>query len=101
MLNFTMNMDNGELFVNLEGRLDTLTAPAFDKELETAIVEANSMTIDFEKLEYISSAGFRTILAAAQFLEENDFPKIKALHINETIKDLFFVTGFDEIVDME
>lgn len=101
MLNTTMNMDNGELLVTLEGRLDTLTSPGLDKELEAAIVEASSLTIDFEKLEYISSAGFRTILAAAQYMEENELPKIRALHISEAIKKLFLVTGFDDIVDME
>lgn len=101
MLDFNMNMENGELFVTLEGRLDTLTSPSLDKELEEAIVDANFLTIDFEKLEYISSAGFRTILEAAQYMEEKDLPRIRAININESMKDLFLVTGFDDIVDME
>ena len=56
MLNTTMNMKDGELYAALEGRLDTLSSPGFEKEMEAYFGELTALTLDFEKLEYISSA---------------------------------------------
>ena len=74
MLNTNKQLDNGELFITLEGRLDTLTSPGFDEELEAMLPDVKKLTLDFKDLEYISSAGLRTILAAQQFMEDNDLP---------------------------
>lgn len=101
MLNTTMNTVDNVLFIELEGRLDTLTAPGFDKELEAAIADVEGVTLDFEKLEYISSAGLRTLLAAQQYLEENGRGNVKVLHINPTVREIFDVTGFSDVLDIE
>ena len=50
-------------------------------------------------MEYISSAGLRTILAAQQFMEDNDLPNVIVLNINENVRETFELTGFDELVD--
>lgn len=101
MLNSNKKLENGKLFIELEGRLDTLTSPEFEKELEAMFSEITELTLDFEKLEYISSAGLRTLLSAQQFMEDNGYPNVKVLHINENIKETFELTGFDEMLDIE
>lgn len=101
MLNTTMNMEDGELYVSLEGRLDTLTSPGFEKELEAYFGELTGLTIDFEKLEYISSAGLRTILSAQQYMEENGYRNVKVINVSAIIMETLEVTGFMDIVDVE
>lgn len=101
MLNTKMKMENDELFIELEGRLDTLSAPGFDRELEAELPKVKGLTLDFEKLEYISSAGLRTVLAAQQYMEEQGYRDVKVLHVNEMIQDIFDLTGFYDIVDVE
>lgn len=100
MLNTTMIIKDGELFCALEGRLDALSAPGFDRELEAALPGVTGLTLDCEKLEYISSAGLRTILAAEQYMEENGFRQVKVLNISETVRETFEVTGFDNVVEL-
>lgn len=101
MLNTKMEIKEGELYCVLEGRLDTLTSPGFDKELEEVLGEVTGVTMDFEKLEYISSAGLRTILAAQQYMEENGYRNVKVIHVNDTIRETFDVTGFLDIIEVE
>ena len=101
MLNITKRTENDELFIELEGRLDTLTAPGFDRELEAELANVKGLTLDFEKLEYISSAGLRTLLAAQQYMEDHGYRNVKVLHINEVVRDTFDLTGFFDIVDIE
>lgn len=101
MLKTTFKNENGDILVILEGKLDTLSAPAFEKELEPILADAKSLTMDVEKVDYISSAGLRTILAAEQFMEENDLPDVKVININEIVADIFKFTGFDKMVDAE
>ena len=101
MLNTTMNMEDGELYVALEGQLDTLSSPGFEKEMEAYFGELTGLTIDFEKLEYISSAGLRTILSVQQYMEENGYRNVKVITVNTTIRETFEVTGFMDIIDVE
>ena len=99
MLTTKMTNENGDLIISLEGRLDTLTSPGFEKELEQYLPEVKSLTLDVEQVEYISSAGLRTILAAQQFMEEQDLPDVKIVNINSEVEEIFTVTGFDKMVD--
>ena len=101
MLNTTMNMKDGELYAVLEGRLDTLSSPGFEKELETYFGKMTGLTLDFGKLEYISSAGLRTILAVQQYMEDNGYQNVKVINVNETVKETFEVTGFMDMIDVE
>ena len=102
MFNAAFKREDDELIVALEGRLDTLTSQDFEKELAKELTpNVHGLTIDVSNVEYISSAGLRTILAVQQYMEENDFRNVKMVHINDVIRDVFNVTGFDELVDIE
>jgi anti-sigma B factor antagonist len=100
MLNTTMNLNGNELTAVLEGRLDALTAQKFEKELEEYFSKATSITVDFEKLEYISSAGLRTLLATQQYMEEEGYEDVTVINANEVIIDIFEEAGFFKILNI-
>ena len=101
MLNVSMNDDNGELKVNLEGRLDASVAQNFEKQLEDALEGKKSVTFDFASLEYISSAGLRVILWAQQYMEEKGNGNVVIKNASDLIKEIFDDTGFTDIVELE
>ncbi len=101
MLNTKFEMNDGELAVTIEGRIDALTSQEFDKDLEPYLEYAKSVVMDCEGLEYISSGGLRTILAAQQMLEEKGREDIKLIHVNDFVMEILDETGFTLIVQVE
>ncbi len=101
MLNIEKKMENGALFIALEGELDTLSSPELEAVLNPLLPEATSVTLDFEKLEYISSAGLRVLLAAEQAMEEKGAGQIQVEKINDTIRNIFEITGFECVLSMD
>ena len=101
MLNIVKKMEDGALFIALEGELDTLSSPDFEAELEPLLADADSLTLDFEKLGYISSAGLRVLLAAEQAMEEKGAAQVKVVNMNSTIRNIFSITGFEDILSLE
>lgn len=98
-MNITKTREASTLTVALEGRLDTVTAPTLEAELKKECNDITSLILDFEKLEYLSSAGLRVLLAAQKVMSRKDGMKI--LHVNDIIMDIFEVTGFSEILTIE
>ena len=96
MLNINKAIENGTAAFSLEGRLDTVSAPELEVELKDALDGVSELTLDLEKLEYISSAGLRVLLAAQK--EMNKRGTMKIAHVGETIMEIFEVTGFSEIL---
>ena len=96
MLNITKTIENEKACYALEGRLDTLTAPDFEKELSGALAGIKDLVMDFEKLEYISSAGLRVLLSAQKKMARQG--EMKIIHVNETVMEIFEVTGFVDIL---
>lgn len=92
--------ENGELTVILEGRLDALTAQTLSDELEEKLEGVTAVTIDAEKLEYISSAGLRTFLFAQQYMEENDKEDVRLINANESLMEILEETGFTKILNV-
>lgn len=99
MLNVQKTKENDRLLVLLEGRLDTTTAPDLEKELKESLDGVTDLTLDLEKLEYISSAGLRVLLSAQKIM--NSQGSMKLIHVNETIMEIFDVTGFVDILTIE
>ena len=88
------NVNGNELVIKLEGRLDTTTVPDLEKEIGD-IDNTKNIVFDFEKLEYISSAGLRLILKAKK---QNDTTKV--INCNPEVYDIFNMTGFTEILEV-
>ncbi len=99
MLNVSKNIANEKALVKLEGRLDTVTAPELEKELKEILDGASELVMDFEKLEYISSAGLRVLLSAQKVMGRKGGMKVTG--VNETIMEIFEVTGFSDILTIE
>lgn len=99
MLNIKKAVENGKADVALEGRLDTVTAPDLEKELKEILSDLTELTLDFGKLDYISSAGLRVLLSAQKVMTKQGEMKITS--VNETIMEIFEVTGFSDILTIE
>ena len=93
------NLNGNQLTIALEGRLDTTTAPELEAELNQSLGNAESLTLDFSKLDYISSAGLRVLLSAHKAMS----PKggLKVTNVNEIVREVFEVTGFSDILTIE
>ena len=89
------------LTVALEGRLDTTTAPELEKALTEALDGVEALTIDLEKLEYISSAGLRVLLSAQKKIRENGDGRLVVRNASDLVKEVFEVTGFCDILTIE
>ena len=99
MLNIKKNADNDILTVELEGRLDTVTAPDLENELKDSLEGVTSLVMDLGALDYISSAGLRILLSAQKTMNRQG--SMKVTHVNETIMEIFEVTGFSDILTIE
>ena len=99
MLNLTKNVENGKAEVFAEGRLDTSTAPEMEAALMEIIDGLTELTLNFEKLEYISSAGLRVLLAMQKIMKKQG--TMKVTHVNQTIMEIFEVTGFEGFLTIE
>ena len=99
MLNIEKITDATALTVALGGRLDTTTAPQLEKALSQALDGVTALTFDMEALEYISSAGLRVLLATQKVMSRQG--EMRVVHVNEAIMEIFEVTGFSDILDIE
>ncbi len=92
-------LNGNELFVAVEGRLDTTTAPQLEEDVRQNLEGIKRLVFDFEKLEYISSAGLRVLLAMQKIMNKQGSMTIK--NVNETVMEVFEVTGFVDILTIE
>lgn len=99
MLTINKVVENGIATIRPEGRLDTTTAPDLEKEIKDILPGITALTFDFENLEYVSSAGLRVLLSAQKAM--NGRGEMKLCNVNETIMEIFEVTGFSEILTIE
>lgn len=98
-MNIQKTVTGTTLAVQLEGRLDTTTSPKLEEELRGSIDGMTSLVIDFEKLEYISSAGLRVLLSMQKIMNRQGQMLLK--NVSETIMEVFEVTGFSDILSIE
>lgn len=98
-MTITMNRQGTELTVALEGRLDTLTSPDLEEQLEPALKDVEKLIFDFEKLTYISSAGLRVLLTALQVMEDQGEMKVR--NVCPEIMDVLQVTGLIDDINVE
>lgn len=99
MLNIEKTTDADIITYKLEGRLDTATSPDLEEEVKGIPEDAKELVFDFENLEYVSSAGLRVLLAAQKTMNKQG--EMKVINVNETIMEIFEVTGFTDILTIE
>ena len=93
------NLSGTELTITIIGRLDTTTAPQLEAEFKQSINGVDKLVLDFAALEYLSSAGLRVLLAAQKEMNKQGEMIIK--NVNDTINEIFEVTGFIDILTIE
>ena len=92
-------LNGTELNITIAGRLDTTTAPQLEAELKQNIAGVEKLVLDFAALEYLSSAGLRVLLAAQKVMNKQGEMIIR--NVNDTISEIFEVTGFVDILTIE
>ena len=90
------NLKADALSVTVEGRIDTTTAPELEKEIKDSLDGVKSLVLDFETVEYISSAGLRVLLSTQKIMNKQG--EMKLINVNSDIMEIFEVTGFSDIL---
>lgn len=98
-MTITKNVEGTTLQIALQGRLDTTTAPQLEEELKQSLEGMKEVILEFTQLEYLSSAGLRVILAAQKVMNKQG--RLVIRNVNETIMEVFEVTGFLDILTIE
>ena len=99
-MNITVNKNGKELTVALDGRLDTLTSPDLEEKLDSELDGIEKLIFDFEKLEYISSAGLRVLAGAMDIMDEQGGEMV-VKNVCSDVLEVFEVTGFIEDLMIE
>ena len=97
-MTITKNQNGSALCIALEGRLDTMTAPELEGELNKSLGDVQELTLDFSGLEYISSAGLRVLLSAHKAMMSKGGMTIT--NVNDIVREVFDVTGFSDILNI-
>lgn len=98
-MTITKKIENDALTLRVSGRLDTTTATELEAVLNESLNGVKSLYLDFEELAYISSAGLRVVLKAQKTM--NAQGKMKVVHVNDVIMEVFEITGFADILTIE
>ena len=96
-MNITKKIEEERLIVSVEGRLDTSTASDFETFINENILNINELIIDCKDLSYISSAGLRVLLATQKKMKNS----IKLINVCELVMEVFEMTGFVDILEIE
>ena len=95
-MQITKTINGDALTIAITGRIDTLTAPQLDAEIQGKLDGIKNLTIDLKNVEYISSAGLRIFLAAQKIMNKQGSMVVK--NVSPAIKEIFEVTGFCDIL---
>lgn len=98
-MNINKTVNGSELEFALEGRLDTSTAPTLEAELNGSLAGIEKLVFDFSLLDYLSSAGLRVLLGAQKIMNKQGEMIVR--NVNETIMEIFEVTGFCDVLTIE
>lgn len=98
-MNISKAKNGNELTLSLSGRLDTATAPQLEAELKTCLDGITALVFDFTELSYLSSAGLRVLMVAQKKMNTQGSMCVR--HANETIREVFDITGFTDILTIE
>lgn len=98
-MNITEKKNGNQLCISLEGRLDTTTAPELEKVLDGSLDGVTELAFDMGELDYLSSAGLRILLSTQKRMNKQG--SMKVMNVNETVMEIFEVTGFADILTIE
>ena len=94
------SIESGKAVFKISGKVDTLTAPTLEKELDEVFDTVEALEFDLENLTYISSAGLRVLLTAHNVMEDKD-GEMKVINVHPDVMEIFEITGFDSILELD
>lgn len=89
-----------ELTLFVVGRVNTITSQTLEKEINDEMGNFDSLILDFNDLEYISSAGLRVLISTEKKLKNDDIPMV-IKNVNDIVNEIFSLSGFDKILKIE
>ncbi len=95
----TTNLEGAKLIVAAEGKLGATSAPELEKAVKNNINGVTELVFDFEKLEYLASAGLRVLLSATKVMKKQGSMKI--INVTEPVMEVFTFTGMADMMDIE
>ena len=98
-MNAVKKQNGSELLMELEGGIDSTAAPELNQILDESLDGIDSLILDFQKVDYISSAGLRVLLVT--FKEMTKKGKMVIRNVNSNVMDIFTMTGFVNILTIE
>lgn len=98
-MEITSRKENAAIVVSVQGRIDAVTAPAYENSMKALLEQESLFVLDFQSLEYISSAGLRVILATAKTLKGKGGRMVMA-NVTGTVREVFDISGFGAIFSM-
>lgn len=99
-MKITKTFTDGVLTVEIDGRIDTMTAPELEGELKHSVTgDVKILVFDFAKVEYLTSAGIRVIMAADKVMSRQG--QMKLIHVNDEINEIFDMTGLIDLLVIE
>lgn len=98
-MDITKKQDGARTELSVAGRVDTITAPKLDAAIREILPETGTLILDLRNLAYISSAGLRVLLAAQKAMNERGSMIVQ--NANDTVSEIFDVTGFSDILTIE
>ena len=93
------NYDGKELTIIVKDSVDTVTAPDFENAIIDEFDKFDSLIVDFKELEYISSAGLRVLVTVQKKLKPQNIPFV--IYVNDNIREIFLMAGFDKILTLK
>ena len=100
-MKITTNISNHNLIISLSGRLDTITSPQLEEEINrNSFDEIETVTLNMRALEYISSAGLRVVLKLHKKMTAQG-GQLKLINVNDMIMEIFTMTGMDSFLEID
>lgn len=100
-MQITTNISNQNLIISLSGRLDTITSPQLEEEINrNSFDEIETVTLNMRELEYISSAGLRVVLKLHKKMTAQG-GQLKLINVNDMIMEIFTMTGMDSFLEID
>lgn len=99
-MEITKEYDGNELTISVEGRIDTITSQDLEREIASEMGNFNSLVMDFTDLTYISSAGLRLMIVTQKKLKPENIPFV-IKNINDTVGEIFRMSGFNKILEIK
>jgi anti-anti-sigma factor len=98
-MDISTKKDGNSLVISVSGRVDTVTAPEFEKRITENIDGVSELVLDLKDMTYTSSSGLRVILRAQKLMNKQG--SMKVTNVRDEVMEIFDVTGFSDILNIE